>query len=137
MTDSSVDATVAEIELRYEQAYSTANAPELAQIFAEDATVQTEWGSVLTGRAVIERGLVALFASAKGQGRLRNTPSVSRLADPNVIVSHGVTRREAPGQEEETFLYTRVYARRGREWVILANHIARPSIHPQPQGIGH
>jgi hypothetical protein len=52
-------------------------------------------------------------------------------------VSHGVTRREAPGQEEETFLYTRVYARPGREWVILAKHIARPSIHPQPQGIGH
>jgi hypothetical protein len=32
-------------------------------------------------------------------------------------------------------LKVRVYARRGREWVILANHIARPSI--QPQSIGH
>jgi hypothetical protein len=32
-------------------------------------------------------------------------------------------------------LKARVYARRGREWVILPNHMARPSIHPQPQGI--
>jgi hypothetical protein len=34
-------------------------------------------------------------------------------------------------------LKAHVYARRGREWVILANHIVRPSIRPQPQGIGH
>jgi hypothetical protein len=50
MTDSPVDATAAEIELRYEQAYSTANAPELAQIFAEDATCRPS--GVLCSRAV-------------------------------------------------------------------------------------
>ena len=64
--DVLLDATVAEIETRYERGYSIANAYELAQIFAEDAMVQTEWGPVLDGRPMIARGLVALFESPKG-----------------------------------------------------------------------
>ena len=130
-----LDATVAEIETRYERAYSIANAYELAQIFAEDAMVQTEWGPVLDGRPMIARGLVALFESPKGKGRLRNSPVLSRLAAPDVIVSLGVTRRQA-SQEVETFLYTRVYVQRAGKWLILANQIARPSSHSRPDGIG-
>jgi uncharacterized protein (TIGR02246 family) len=136
MTVSLADAIVAEIEARYDRAYSSADAHELALIFAEDATVQTEWGPVLDGRPVIERGLVALFGSTGGQGKLRNTPVLSRLADSDVIVSHGTARREAAEQVEEAFLYTRVYVRRAGEWLILANHIARPSSHPKPDGVG-
>jgi uncharacterized protein (TIGR02246 family) len=136
VTASPTDAIIAEIEARYERAYSSANARELARIFAEDATVQTEWGPVLVGRSVIEGGLVALFASPTGQGRLRNTRVLSRLADPDVIVSHGIARREAAEQVEEDFLYTRVYVRRAGEWLILATHIARPSSHPKPDGVG-
>ena len=51
-------------------------------------------------------------------------------------VSHGVTRREAP-EQQETLLWTCVDVRRGSEGLILVNDIERPSIHPQPQGIGH
>ncbi len=105
-------------------------------MFADDATVQTGWGPVLDGRPVIERGLVALFASPKGQGILRNTPVLSRLANPDVIVSHGITTRTGPDQKDETFLYTRVYVRRAGEWLIFANQIARASTHPKPEGIG-
>src|ERR1700739_4283437 len=92
--DLLLDATVTEIEARYERAYSTASAHELALMFAEDAMVQTEWGPVLDGRAVIAQGLMALLESPQGRGRLRNSPVLSRLAAPDVIVSHGVTRRQ-------------------------------------------
>jgi uncharacterized protein (TIGR02246 family) len=134
--DVLLDATVAEIETRYERAYSIANAYELAQIFAEDAMVQTEWGPVLDGRLMIVRGLVSLFESPKGKGTLRNSPVRSRLAAPDVIVSLGVTRRQVSQEVEEIFLYTRVYVQRAGEWLILANQIAHPSSHSRPDGIG-
>jgi hypothetical protein len=85
---------------------------------------------------MIARGLVALFESPKGKGRLRNSPVLSRLAAPDAIVSLGVTRRQASQEVEETFLYTRVYVKRAGKWLILANQIARPSSHSRPDGIG-
>lgn len=136
MTAPNTDATVAAIEARYEAAYSAASASDLSAMFANDAMVQTEWGPVLDGRATIAKGLVALFASPTGAGTLRNVPVMSRAADADVIVSHGVARRQAPGSAEETFLYTRVYVRRDGQWLIFANQIARPSVHPRPDGIG-
>jgi len=136
MTNTDIDATVAEIELQYERAYSAANTSELARLFAEDATVQTEWGPVLDGRERIVQGLVGLFRSPAGPGVLRNVPVLSRRAAANVIVSHGVASRTPAGGTEETFLYTRVYVQREGTWFLLANQIARPSSHPKPPGIG-
>ncbi|MGA3119959.1 MAG: SgcJ/EcaC family oxidoreductase [Polyangiaceae bacterium] len=136
MTTTDIDATVAEIEARYEHAYSAANASELARLFAEDAMVQTEWGPVLDGRERIVQGLVALFRSPGGPGALRNVPVLSRRAAANVIVSHGIASRTPTGGTEETFLYTRVYVQRDGTWLLLANQIARPSNHPRPLGIG-
>ena len=94
------------------------------------------WGPVLDGRPTIARGLVALFESPKGKGRLRNSPVLSRLAAPDAIVSLGVTRRQVSQEVEETFLYTRVYVQRAGKWLILANQIAGPSSHSRPDGIG-
>ena len=135
-TGADTDAIVAEIEARYERAYSAASAQDLSAMFAEDAMVQTEWGPVLNGRDTIAKGLVALFASPNGAGSLHNVPVLSRAADADVIVSHGVARRQTPGSAEETFLYTRVYVRRDGAWLIFANQIACPSVHPKPEGIG-
>ncbi len=137
MDPALIEATVLGIEARYEHAYSAADAQELGRMFAEDAMVQTEWGPVLDGRTSIEDGLVALFASPGGHGKLRNSPVLSRMANPEVIVSHGITLRKAPGRGEESFLYTRVYVHRQGDWLIFANQIARPSSHPKPGGIGH
>jgi uncharacterized protein (TIGR02246 family) len=136
MTTTDIDATVAEIEARYEHAYSAANASELARLFAEDAMVQTEWGPVLDGRERMVQGLVALFRSPGGPGALRNVPVLSRRAAANVIVSHGIASRTPTGGTEETFLSTRVYVQRDGTWLLLANQIARPSNHPRPLGIG-
>ena len=97
--------------------------------------VQTAWGPVLAGRTKIMHGLVALFESPSGPGRLRNVPVLSRRAADDVIVSHGIARRTPPGGVEEPFLYTRVYVRRGEGWLLLANQIARPSSHAEPTGI--
>src|SRR5271167_775479 len=93
MITTDIDATVAEIEARYERAHSAANASELARLFAEDAMVQTEWGPVLDGREQIMKGLIALFGSPAGPGVLRNVPVLSRRAAADVIVSHGIASR--------------------------------------------
>jgi hypothetical protein len=105
-------------------------------LFAEDATVQTEWGPVLRDRSELMHGLVALFASDKAPSALTNSPVFSRQVTNDVIVSHGTSSRRLGDGPPEDFLYTRVYVRRGAAWVIAANQIARPSPHPKPVGIG-
>jgi ketosteroid isomerase-like protein len=57
------DAIVAAVEAAYGSAYSDADPKRLTALFAEDATVQTEWGPVLDGRDEATRGLIALFAA--------------------------------------------------------------------------
>jgi uncharacterized protein (TIGR02246 family) len=130
------DAIVRGIEHAYSQAYSAADSEQLGALFAEDAMVQTEWGPVLDGREQIMSGLVALFAASSVPDALTNTPVLSRQLTDDVIVSHGIALRRPAHGAEERFLYTRVYVRRDRRWLLAANQIARPSQHDQPIGIG-
>lgn len=124
------------VEAAYAQAYSDADPGQLGELFTPDATVQTEWGPVLDGRAEIEPGLIALFGASQVPDALINVPVLSRQISPDVIVSHGTASRNAPDGPTEHFLYTRVYVHRDGHWLIAANHIARPSEHPKPDGVG-
>jgi uncharacterized protein (TIGR02246 family) len=130
------EAIVAEVEGAYAVAYSSADAKALASLFAEDASVQTEWGPVLRDRDEIMEGLVALFAAKSAPDELTNRPVFSHGVSDDVVVSHGTAERRAPDGVNEAFLYTRVYVLRDGAWVIAANQIARPSTHLRPQGIG-
>ena len=130
------DAIVAGVETGYAQAYSAADPQRLGAIFTPQATVQTEWGPILDGRAEITDGLVALFASKPVPDALVNVPLLSRQLTADVIVSHGKALRRASGGSEEQFLYTRVYVNNRGTWLLAANQIARPSEHPRPRGVG-
>jgi uncharacterized protein (TIGR02246 family) len=130
------DAIVAAVEAAYSSAYSDADPKRLTALFAEDATVQTEWGPVLSGRDEATRGLIALFAASATPDSLENQPVLSRQVSPHVIVSHGTASRKPVDRPVEQFLYTRVYVERDGQWVIAAIHMARPSEHPRPDGIG-
>jgi uncharacterized protein (TIGR02246 family) len=128
---------VAEVEAAYAVAYSNADPEALASLFAEDASVQTEWGPVLRDRRDIMKGLYALFAAKSVPDELTNTPVFSHPVGDDVIVSHGTAERHAPDGTSEGFLYTRVYVLRDGAWVVAAYQIARPSTHAKPEGIGH
>jgi uncharacterized protein (TIGR02246 family) len=130
------DHIVAAVEASYGAAYSAADPEQLGRLFTPDATVQTEWGPILDGRNQIVKGLVALFAANPVPDDLTNTPRLSRQIAEDVIVSHGTATRRAAGGPVELFLYTRVYVSQGGAWLLAANHIARPSEHVQPSGIG-
>ena len=131
------DAAVARVEAAYAAAYSAADPQRLGAIFTPNATVQTEWGPILDGRAEITHGLVALFASKSIPDALVNVPLLSRHITADVIVSHGKALRHAPDEPEEQFLYTRIYVNNGGAWLLAANQIARPSEHARPSGVGH
>jgi len=113
---SETDAVVADVEAAYAAAYSEADPERLGALFAEDATVQTEWGPVLRDRSEIMRGLVALFASDKAPKALTNSPVLSCHVADDVIVSHGTASRRLGKGPSEEFLYTRGYVRRGATW---------------------
>ena len=131
------DAAVARVEAAYAAAYSAADPQRLGAIFTPNATVQTEWGPILDGRAEITHGLVALFASKSIPDALVNVPLLSRQLTAEVIVSHGQAVRRPPSGPEEQFLYTRVYVKDAGSWLVAANQIARPSEHARPRGVGH
>jgi uncharacterized protein (TIGR02246 family) len=130
------ETIVAEVEAACATAYTEADPSALAALFAEDASVQTEWGPVLRNRDEIMDGLVALFASRHTPDELTNHPVLSHWVSEDVIVSHGTAERRSPGYWSEVFLYTRLYVLRDGAWLIAANQIARPSSHTKPQGIG-
>jgi uncharacterized protein (TIGR02246 family) len=130
------DHIVAAVEASYAAAYSAADPERLGRLFTPDATVQTEWGPILDGRNQIVKGLVALFAAKPTSDDLTNTPKLSRQIAEDVIVSHGTSTRRPSGGPVELFLYTRVYVNHRGAWLLASNHIARPSEHVQPSGIG-
>ena len=128
----------AEIVRAFEDDYATAfnrkDAGALAALFTEDATIVTEWGDVVQGRAEFERGLARAFASLPGELTLENTPAHTQVIGEDVIVSHGTSRRGgASGSGEDTLAYTRVLVRRGGEWRVAATHVAEPSSRPDPR----
>jgi uncharacterized protein (TIGR02246 family) len=127
-----VDRIVAEVERAYADAYSRGDAPALAAIFTEDATVEAEWGAVLQGRAAIEEGFAAALGSRLQGERLETTPTVSSAICADVIVSHGVSVRGRRGFVMERFFHTRVLLLHGDRWLLAADHTARPSPRPAP-----
>jgi uncharacterized protein (TIGR02246 family) len=131
-----IDQIVARVDAAYSEAYSAADPARLGNMFAEDATVQTEWGPILSGRDAITRGLVALFADQVTPNVLVSTPLQSREVAAGIIVSHGTAVRNAPSGPEHRFLYTRVYVQRDGDWFLGANHSSRPNEHNRPSGIG-
>jgi uncharacterized protein (TIGR02246 family) len=137
MTSEDAAVVVRELEDAYAGAFNRRDAGALAALFTEDATIVTEWGDVVQGRAAFERGLAHAFTRLPGGLTLENTPAHTRVITEDVIVSHGTSRRAgAPGSRADTLVYTRVLARRGGEWRLAANHVAEPSSQPDPRASG-
>ena len=136
MTEEQVAATVRDFEDRYAAAFNRRDVAALVELFTEEATILTEWGDVVAGRAAFMQGLGRAFAVLPGEIRIENTPGRSAALTEDVIVSHGTTDKY-DGRGVERLVYTRVLVRRGgRQWLVAAIHIAEPSRRADPRAEG-
>jgi uncharacterized protein (TIGR02246 family) len=134
MIQQEVEAIVRKFEDKYAMAFGGKDAKAFADLLVEDATLLSEWGDVMQGRAKIERTLTEVFPSMPDDLKLVNTPEHSRAITDSVIVSHGVSHKVGEwGIGEEKLSYTRVLVRQGREWRLAATQVAPSSSMPDPR----
>jgi uncharacterized protein (TIGR02246 family) len=133
-TQHEVETIVREFEDEYAAAFGRKDAKALSELLAGDATLLSEWGDVMQGRAKIERTFANVFPSTPDELKLVNTPAHSRAITDDVIVSHGVSHKlGAWGAGEEKLSYTRVLVREGGEWRLAATQVAPSSSMPDPR----
>jgi uncharacterized protein (TIGR02246 family) len=130
-----VEAIVREFEDEYAAAFGRKDAKVLSNLLAADATLLSEWGDVMQGRAKIERMLANVFPNMPNGLKLANTSAHARAITEDVIVSHGVSHKIGEwGAGEEKLSYTRVLVRQGSEWRLAATQVAPSSSVPDPRG---
>jgi uncharacterized protein (TIGR02246 family) len=133
MDTENVAALVRDFEDRYAAAFNRRDAPALVALFTEGVTIVTEWGDVVTGRATFAQGLERAFAVVSPDIQIENTPEHVLALTPEVIVSHGTSRKFGGGEGEHRLVYTRVLVKHGEQWRLAANHVSEPSAKPDPR----
>jgi uncharacterized protein (TIGR02246 family) len=132
MSPEDLRAAVDAFEAEYAAAFNRRDAHALAALFLEDATVVTEWGDVVAGRAAFETGLARAFATlgATPVALANRTSHVAQVAE-GVLVTHGTSVRSqlAEGRADR-LAFTRVLVRRAGGWRLAANHVSEPSARP-------
>ncbi len=120
------------LEDAYVKAYNRGDAKALAALFTEDASILNSGGSVLKGRAVLEKGLAQVFAGPSKGAKLANTPLSTRVVSKDVVVTQGTARTSGGGasKEDHIFTYTKVLVRQGKHWRIAVAHFAFPTSPP-------
>jgi uncharacterized protein (TIGR02246 family) len=137
MMQQEVEAIVRKFEDEYAAAFGRKDAKALSNLLAEDATLLSEWGDVMQGRAKIERMLANVFPNMPDELELANTTAHSREITDDVIVSHGVSHKIGEwGAGEAKLSYTRVLVRQRGGWRLAATQVAPSSSIPDPRG-GH
>lgn len=126
-------AIVRDFEDRYAAAFNQRDAPALVALFTEGVTIVTEWGDVVTGRATFAQGLERAFAVVSPDIQIENIPEHVLALTPDVIVSHGTSRKFSASEGEHRLVYTRVLVNRDGQWRLAANHISEPSAKPDPR----
>jgi uncharacterized protein (TIGR02246 family) len=134
MMQQEVEAIVRRFEEEYAAAFGCKDAKAFSDLLVGDATLLSEWGDVMQGRAKIERMLANVFSNIPNDLKLVNTPAHSRAITDDVIISHGVSHKIGEWDAgEEKLSYTRVLVRQGREWRLATTQVAPSSSMPDPR----
>ncbi len=100
----------------YAQAYDSANARALADLFAEDAELIDEYGDHIRGRAMIDRFFDAVFKERPG-ATITIVPASLRFLGPGVALEEGRTIVKMAGASPPSSRhYTVTYVKRGDRW---------------------
>jgi uncharacterized protein (TIGR02246 family) len=134
MTPDEVLSIVRAFERDYAAAFNRRDANALVALFEQNATIVTEFGDVVRGRAAFASGLARAFDRMPGEIALENTPSHAEAITGDVIVSHGTSRRRgASFPADDLLTFTRVLVRRDGTWRLAANHVSEASTRPDPR----
>ncbi len=119
MNDADID-TVVELEERLAQAMRTSDVPVLDELLADDLLFTNHLGLVVTKQEDLDvhrSGLLRLDSLIASDRRIRTLGNVAVVA-----VRVQLAGSHAGNPFEGTFRYTRVWARLGVRWRIVAAH---------------
>ena len=115
--DSPEKAAVTALAREYESAFAKGDAATLAGFFAEDAEQTTEEGTLLQGRAEIEKAIAQGLKANKGAKLTIDVASAKALT-PDVVVEKGTTTLVTKEGEASSSLYTAVHVKKDGKWKI-------------------
>jgi uncharacterized protein (TIGR02246 family) len=110
-------AAVLALDRAYEAAFAKGDATALAAFFAEDAEQTTEDGTVLRGRAEIEKAIRDGLKANKG-AKLAIAMDSVRLLTPDVAVEKGASTVTSKNGGSSTSLYSVFYVKKDGKWKI-------------------
>ena len=110
-------AAVLALDRAYEAAFAKGDSAALASFFSEDAEQTTEDGTVLRGRAEIEKAISEGLKENKGAKLTIELDSV-RLLAPEVAVEKGMSTVTSASGESGSSLYTAIYVKKDGGWKI-------------------
>lgn len=105
------------LDRAYEAAFAKGDAAALADFFAEDAEHTTEDGTVLNGKAAIEKSIRGGLKANPGAKLTINLDSV-RLLTPDVAVEKGSSTVTGKDGDASSALYTAIYVKKDGKWKI-------------------
>lgn len=117
-----------EFNAQYATAFSAGDAPALAQLFAEGASVMNSAGDILVGRNAIETALARAFTGPCRHAALEISPRFARHLSPEMVLEHGTTRTilaQGVSKHSGDLDYTKVFIRHDGRWHLLAAHFAK------------
>ncbi len=110
-------AAVLALDRAYEAAFAKRDDAAMAAFFTEDAEQTTEDGTLLTGRAEIEKAITAGLKSNPGATLAIAMDSV-RLLTPEVAVEKGASTVTTKDGETRESLFTAIYVKKEGGWKI-------------------
>jgi uncharacterized protein (TIGR02246 family) len=114
---SPVKAAVLALDRSYEAAFAKGDSAALASFFTEDAEHTTEDGTVLRGRAEIEKAISAGLKANK-DAKLAIDLDTVRLLTPEVALENGTSTVTTNSGESSSALYTAIYVKKNGDWKI-------------------
>jgi uncharacterized protein (TIGR02246 family) len=133
-SDSNPDAqAIAQLLERFIKTYNTRDAKALSELFAPDAEIVDDEGTLTRGREAIVARFAEIFRDGKS-GTLDVTTESLRFLAPDLAIEEGTATLAAPsGEPPETNRYSVIYTRQGGRWLHARIH-DEPSDEVSPHG---
>ncbi|HEY1065706.1 MAG TPA: SgcJ/EcaC family oxidoreductase [Pirellulales bacterium] len=104
----------------YEAAYEKSDAAAVAALWTEQGEHENEDGTLIRGRAAIERAFTAFFKD-NPPGELDVVVEQVTFPAPGVAIEEGLSRSTAPGKLPTSCRYRAVHAKADGQWKIVTS----------------
>jgi uncharacterized protein (TIGR02246 family) len=108
---------IAEVQNSYIDAFNKGDAKLLATLFTADADWIDDQGTVIRGRAAIQRALEDLISGHKDRKLKLRLDSI-RVLSPDVVVGNALSSFNGSDKSSESAAYIAVYVKQDGKWRI-------------------